>query len=133
MQLDLSPLRKALDSLGRALTRWRATPGDEELRDACIQRFEYSFELSWKMIKRQIVADGDAATEVEGHSKRTLFRIAAERSWIEDPARWFDYLTQRNKTSHAYDAKVAAEVAAVLLQFHADAQALLTALEARRD
>ncbi len=133
MQLDFTPLRKALDSLQRALVRWRAAPADEELRDACIQRFEYSFELSWKMVKRQMLADGDSATEVEGYSKRTLFRVAAEKSWVRNPEPWFDYLTQRNKTSHTYNAKVAAEVAAVTPQFHADAMELLAALEARRD
>ena len=51
--LDLSSLRDALASLNRALTRWQvAGSQDEELRDACIQRFEYTFELSWKMLAR---------------------------------------------------------------------------------
>ncbi len=46
MQLDLSALEKALASLARALLRSHGVPADEELRDACIQRFEYSFELA---------------------------------------------------------------------------------------
>jgi len=47
--LDLTSFHDALASLQRAVTRWQATgQQDEELRDACIQRFEYTFELSWK-------------------------------------------------------------------------------------
>lgn len=63
--LDLTPLQGALASLRRALTRWQATQGeDEELRDACIQRFEYTFELSWKMLARRLERDLPPALRV---------------------------------------------------------------------
>ncbi|MGH8832852.1 MAG: nucleotidyltransferase substrate binding protein [Polaromonas sp.] len=131
MQLDLTPLRNALASLERGLARRRKNPADEEVRDACIQRFEYCFELSWKMLKRQIEAELDNTAEVDGYSKRTLFRVAAERGLISSPEPWFVYLVQRNKTSHAYDARVAIEVAAVLEEFAVDAQSLLATIEVR--
>ncbi len=131
MQLDLSPLRKALASLKRGLTRRRTNLADEEVRDACIQRFEYCFELSWKMLKRQIELEIGNTAEVDGYSKRTLFRVAAERGLISSPEPWFVYLVQRNKTSHAYDAQVALEVAAELDAFARDAQSLLATLEVR--
>lgn len=131
MQLDLSPLRKALGSLERGLTRRRTNLADEEVRDACIQRFEYCFELSWKMLKRQIELEIGNTAEVDGYSKRTLFRVAAERGLISSPEPWFVYLVQRNKTSHAYDAQVALEVAAELDAFARDAQSLLATLEVR--
>ena len=43
--LDLTSLARALSTLDRGLARWSKTPKDEELRDACIQRFEFTFEL----------------------------------------------------------------------------------------
>lgn len=46
MRLDFSPLQKAINSLERAIVRTKANPSDEELRDAVIQRFEYTYELS---------------------------------------------------------------------------------------
>ena len=53
--LDLTALRNALASLQKAVVRWQGSEEqDEELRDACIQRFEYTFELSWKMLKRRL-------------------------------------------------------------------------------
>ena len=131
MPLDLSPLRNALVSLERGLARRRAAPDDEEVRDACIQRFEYCFELAWKMLKRQIEAEIANSSEVDGYSKRTLFRVAAERGLIASPEPWFVYLVQRNKTSHAYDARIAAEVAEVLETFALDAASALALLESR--
>ena len=131
MHLDLSPLRQALASLERGLVRRRTNLADEEVRDGCIQRFEYCFELSWKMLKRQIELELGNTAEVDGYSKRTLFRVAAERGLIGSPEPWFVYLVQRNKTSHAYDAQVAMEVAAELEAFAVDAQSLLATLEVR--
>ena len=131
MTLNFTPLGDALASLGRGLARRQRDPADEEVRDACIQRFEYCFELSWKMLKRQIEAELDDTAEVDSYSKRTLFRVAAERGLIESPEPWFVYLVQRNRTSHTYDARVAAEVAAVLDDFARDAQALLATLTTR--
>jgi nucleotidyltransferase substrate binding protein (TIGR01987 family) len=131
MQLELTPLRNALTSLERGLLRRSTNLADEEVRDACIQRFEYCFELSWKMLKRQIEIELGNTAEVDSYSKRTLFRVAAERGLISSPEAWFVYLVQRNKTSHAYDARVAAEVAAVLEAFLRDGRAVLAALEGR--
>ena len=131
MHLDLSPLRQALASLERGLARRRTNLADEEVRDGCIQRFEYCFELSWKMLKRQIELELGNTAEVDGYSKRTLFRVAAERGLIGSPEPWFVYLVQRNKTSHAYDAQVAMEVAAELEAFAVDAKSLLATLEVR--
>ena len=87
MPLDLSTLRNALASLERGLARRRAAPDDEEVRDAGIRRFEYCFELNWKMLKRQIEAEIANSSEVDGYSKRTLFRVAAERGLIASPER----------------------------------------------
>ena len=131
MSLDFSPLRNALASLERGLARRRAAPHDEEVRDACIQRFAYCFELSWKMLKRQIEVEIGNSSEVDSYSKRTLFRVSAERGLIASPEPWFVYLVQRNKTSHAYDARIAAEVAEVLETFALDAASVLARLESR--
>ncbi len=131
MPLELAPFRNALASLERGLVRHRPNPHDEELRDACIQRFEYCFELSWKMLKRQIEDEIGNTAEVDGYSKRTLFRVAAERGLIDSPEPWFTYLVQRNKTSHAYNAQIAAELASVLEAFFIDAKSVLATLESR--
>jgi nucleotidyltransferase substrate binding protein (TIGR01987 family) len=129
MSLDFTPLEKAINSLNRALVRAVATLDDEELRDACIQRFEYTFELSWKMLKRQLEQELPSPTEVDGYSYRQLFRIGAERGLVQDVEAWFDYRELRNITSHTYDEEKAAKVFAALPTFVGHAEELLTRLQ----
>lgn len=129
MQLDLSALEKALASLARALVRAQGLPADEELRDASIQRFEYSFELAWKMLKRRLEMDVPSTDAVDALSYRAMIRVAAERGLLANPQAWFDYRDQRNLTSHTYDAAVAQRVYACVADFKRDADALLLALQ----
>jgi len=131
MQLDFTPLEKAINSLNRALARALPAPGDEELRDACIQRFEYTFELCWKMLKRQLELELPNPTEVDGYSYRQLFRIGAERGLVKDVEAWFDYRERRNITSHTYDEEKAAKVFEALPAFAGHAEELLSSLKER--
>nr|WP_294554643.1 HI0074 family nucleotidyltransferase substrate-binding subunit [uncultured Rhodopila sp.] len=134
-----------LDSFRNAIAALRAVQSksedaafmaalDEVTRDAVrsgvIQHFEFTYELSWKFIKRRLEAD-IGRTSVDGISRRDLFRVAAENGLIGDVEAWFRYHTARNETSHTYDPNVAARVYAKSLDFTADAARLLTVLEAR--
>ncbi len=121
--LVLTPFRKALSSLDQVL----ALPKDDVVRDATIQRFEYTFELAWKMIKRHLAWIGDF--EVESLSRRDLFREAARSGLIGDAEAWFDYSDARNRTSHTYNERVAEETYAFAAQFAPDARRLLESLE----
>lgn len=130
--LDLSALKIALASLQRGLTRWQATSGqDEELRDACIQRFEYTFELSWKMLKRQLELDLPDSHSVDSMSFRELIRTGAERGLVRDADAWMVFRDKRNTTSHTYNAAKAADVAAVIPAFAAHAEELYEYLQSR--
>lgn len=130
--LDLSSFHDALASLQRALTRWQGTGSqDEELRDACIQRFEYTFELGWKMLKRRLELDLADARSVDAMSFRDLMRSGGERGLVRDVDAWMVFRDKRNTTSHTYNAAKAADVAAVIPSFADHAQELLTQLQAR--
>jgi len=130
--LDLTALKSALASLRRALTRWQASDEqDEELRDACIQRFEYTFELSWKMLARRLERDLPDARSVDAMSYRELIRSGGERGLVRDVDPWMIFRDKRNATSHTYNAAKAADVAAIIPNFADHAQELLTQLEAR--
>lgn len=124
----LQPFDKALKSLALAL----AQPKNEFIRDAVIQRFEYSYELAWKMLRRFLVADVGAET-LAPLSRKDLFRMAADKRLIADPIAWFAYHHARNSTSHTYDEVVANEVYEVSQKFLLDAQTLLQELTSRND
>ncbi len=106
-------------------------PGDEEVRDAVIQRFEYSYELCWKMLKRQLELELPNPGDADRLSFADLVREGAERGLVARPQRWLTYRYQRNLTSHAYDEGKAREVHAAAVEFLGDARALLGALNAR--
>lgn len=102
MILILDPLEKALGSLKRALKR----PKDEYIRDSVIQRFEYTYELSWKMLKRLLI-EMEGTEIINPLSRKDLFRMAGEKLIIDDVESWFEFHKARNKTSHIYEESVA--------------------------
>lgn len=121
--LDLTSLERALAALERGLARTRAAPGDEELRDAVIQRFEFSVDLCWKMLQRWLKLAG--TDERWFRTKRDLFREAARVGMIDDPIPWFAFHEARNQTSHTYDPEIAVRVFAPAKPFLAQARVLL--------
>ena len=131
MNLDFSALKKALASLEKAISRSKREPEDEEVRDAVIQRFEYSYELCWKMLKRQLEIELPSPSVLDGLFFRELIREGAERGLIENAENWFVYREQRNITSHVYDEKKAMIVYRAAIEFFDDAEKLLKALEKR--
>ena len=62
--LDFSSLTKAVASLTAALQEAKVRPGDEFVRDASIQRFEYTYELCVRSLRRQLEAMSDSPSEV---------------------------------------------------------------------
>ena len=131
VNLDFTSYEKALRSLQRVLVRSRSVPGDEDIRDACIQRFEYTYELAFKMLKRQLEQELPSSEELDHMPFKEVIRVGAERGLIAVPERWFDYRAKRNMTSHTYDEDKALEVYAVLGEFTADADDLLVRMKSR--
>jgi nucleotidyltransferase substrate binding protein (TIGR01987 family) len=139
MNLDLSPFENALAALRDALEfsrdplMDRLSPSQRNTVQAgVIQAFEFSYELAWKFMKRWLEQNLGSAY-VDGVSRRQLFRLAAESRLIDEVGNWFEYHEARNRTSHTYDPKRAAEVFAVIPAFFDDAQLLLQNLKARND
>lgn len=124
MALVLTHLQRASDSLARALEQ----PLDEFTRDAVIQRFEYTFELSWKMMRRCLIQEL-GLTEAQSASRRDLFRLAAKQGLIDDPETWFQFQEDRNRTAHVYSENAAKDVYASAAQFLPECQGLIEVLE----
>jgi nucleotidyltransferase substrate binding protein (TIGR01987 family) len=135
MPLELSSLKKAVDSLDRALvvTGGPAEAAQKEvLRAGVIQNFEFTYELCWKFMKRWLeVNNGGPA--VDGATRKELFRLAAESRLITGVENWFKYHAARNETAHTYDPAKAAEIYALAGPFAVDARRLLETLEKRND
>lgn len=122
--LQLTPLRNAIASLVAAID---PAHRDDLARDGAIQRFEYTYELCWKYMKRHLEWNG--ILDSYRLSKKDIFRQAARSGLISDPERWFLHHEARNESSHAYDENVAAKVFGNIAAFAQDAHELLANLE----
>ena len=107
--LQLDSLRVAVQALANALDvtaslefqladlRWRDT-----LIAGVVQHFEFTFELCWKMLKRQLEREQVNPEELDGMSYRELFRLGHERGLLAQDAPWFEFRELRNITSYTY-------------------------------
>ena len=70
--------------------------------DGTIQRFEFAFELAWKLMQALLKTQG-----LEAASPRAAIKEAFRVGWLPDGDGWIDMLEDRNKTSHLYDETAA--------------------------
>lgn len=123
-QLILTPLGKAVNSLEKAIQQ----PKDEFIRDAVIQRFENTYELCWKFMRRYLSEDIGNET-VSSYSRKDLFRVAADKGLIDNPISWFTFHKARNETSHTYHEETAEATYLIAIKFLDASKSLLTKLE----
>ena len=129
--IDYSPLQKALATLEEAIQACAAAPEIQLLRDGAIQRFEYCYELSWKLLKRHLEAMVPEPSEVDGWSYQQLIREGAERGLIQDARQWMEFRKLRNQTAHAYEPAIAAQVFSQLPLFLGQSRHLLAQMRLR--
>lgn len=125
-KLILTPFHKAVLTLEEALKQ----PKSVLIRDATIQRFEYTYELAWKFMKRYLESQF-SEEEIDALPRKELFRYAQENGLIKNVEAWFGYHEARNATSHAYDEEIAERVYDAAVHFSSDAKQLLVELEKR--
>ncbi|MDR3212366.1 MAG: nucleotidyltransferase substrate binding protein [Azoarcus sp.] len=129
IRLDLTPLEKAIARLREGLTRYQQDISDTQIRDGLIQRFEFTYEISHKMLKRFLEATSANPAEFDDMGFQDLIRAGNERglllgSWPD----WKKYRDMRAKTSHTYDEEVALEVVGGIPAFLEEADELFSHL-----
>lgn len=135
MTLDLSALEKAITSLEEAVSFSQKLPSQvsfDIVRDSVIQRFEYTYELSWKLLQRWIKLN-IGPEDAEPRTKKDLFRLAAKKQMIKNPEDWFLFTEARNEVAHTYNEKKAAHVYDVALKFLPAAKSIYLELEQHND
>lgn len=135
MLLDLSSLRDALAALNVSLRHLdsdsAADPGlRDQFRAAAIQAFEFTYELAFKFMKRQLAQIMPVPSAVDEMTFMQVVRAAAEAGLVADVSRFHEYREARNITSHSGRRK-AQRIVAELPRFAEDVGYLLSRLEAR--
>ena len=96
------------DSFSHAIVRFNEAlmaPETDLSRDAAIQRFEFCFELAWKVIQEQARSEG-----LDCQSPKGCLKLAYKNGWLGDEAGWLAMLEDRNRTAHTYDEALAKDV-----------------------
>lgn len=137
MELDYSSLAHAIAQLEKSI---RFATSDmarqdtdlfEQLRNSVIQCFEFTYELSWKMLKRHLEAISATPEELDSSTFQNLIRLGNEKGLLRsDWLRWKAYRQARTDSSHTYDSSKAESVYALAPDFLEEARYLYQQLTA---
>jgi nucleotidyltransferase substrate binding protein (TIGR01987 family) len=130
--IDVTPLEKAAGQLHDAVVEQAREPDRILLRAGLIQTFEYTFELSHKMIRRYLADTEPSPDAVAELTFEGLIRRANELGLVASPvAVWKDFRQARTDTSHTYNEEKAVGVVARIPAFAQEATFLLKRLQER--
>jgi nucleotidyltransferase substrate binding protein (TIGR01987 family) len=130
--LDIAPLVNAIGRLTEGLERHRREPQDEQLRDGLIQRFEFTYELSHRMLRRYLRMVAPSPDIYDRMPFQDLIRTGNEHGLLRsDWPIWRRYRDMRARTSHTYAAAIAEQVAAGIPDFLAEVTYLRDQLRQR--
>jgi nucleotidyltransferase substrate binding protein (TIGR01987 family) len=132
VKIDAAPLGNAVRRLREGLARHHREPTDEQLRDGLIQRFEFTYELSHRMLRRYLKETAASPDEVARMPFADLIRTGHAQGllhagWPE----WRRFREMRARTSRTYDADAAASVVAAIPAFLEEAEHLCAELHRR--
>lgn len=110
---------RALSRLGAAVDAFKNLHPDiqileEAITEMMVQRFEYTQELAWKVMKDYI--------EYIGHSNNVMgsrgaFKEALQLGLISDP-RWMETIEIRNLSVHTYDENKILKAATLIAEIY---------------
>ena len=118
-QERFSRYRSALQRLSEAILEYEEANDETEIiksmmRDSIIKRFEFTFELAWKVMKDYAEYNG---YEGMANSPRNAIRLALQMGIITDSS-WMSMLESRNTMAHVYDEEEADSVMDDLMRYH---------------
>ncbi len=140
MKLDFSSLENAISQLEKSL-KYAISPIAQEdyelfeqLRNSVIQCFEFTYELSHKMLKRYLEETAASPEEIDLSTFQNLIRTGNEKGLLRsDWSRWRMYRQARTDSSHTYSEDKAEAVYQIAPDFLDEAKYLYQQLMARTD
>ena len=95
--------KRAFILLREAVTAARQREMSLLEKEGIIQRFEYSWDLAWKLLKDYLENAGIVLDTV---TPNAVLKAAYEAGIITDGDTWMDALDARNETSHTYNVEI---------------------------
>ncbi|MGD9896387.1 MAG: HI0074 family nucleotidyltransferase substrate-binding subunit [Candidatus Methylacidiphilaceae bacterium] len=130
--ISFEPLEKAIGKLKEGWERYRRESSDLQVRDGLIQRFEFTYELSHKTLRRYLAETAANPAEIQTMSFADLIRTAGEQGLLRGNwPLWRTFREMRARTSHVYEEEAARGVVARIPDFLEEAEHLLGKLKER--
>ncbi|MCX5792563.1 MAG: HI0074 family nucleotidyltransferase substrate-binding subunit [Elusimicrobia bacterium] len=101
-EAQFDQFKKALARLNEAL----AAPKSDIVRDSAIQRFEFTIDMAWKLVKTCL----EEKYGVVCQSPKECFREAYKQKMLAYDEFWLELVDMRNQTSHTYKEEIAKSV-----------------------
>ena len=128
--LDLSVLKNALNRLVEGNDRYLKDINDTQIRDGLIQRYEFTYEITHKILIRHLELKSPNPEVFDAMAFSDLIRTGNEQSLLKnDWTKWKIFREMRSKSSHTYDEQIAKEVVSIIPDFIDEAKFLLTQVE----
>jgi nucleotidyltransferase substrate binding protein (TIGR01987 family) len=131
MTLDFSPLLSAIQQLEKSLKYANSPQAEadsglfEQLRNSVIQCFEFTYELSHKMLRRYLKENSASPDDIDSSTFAGLIRTGNELKLLRsDWSRWKAYRQARTDSSHTYDEDKAVAVYQIAPEFLEEAKYL---------
>ena len=122
-EVSLNNFRASLDRFEEVLAEPKSTI---MVRDAAIQRFEFTLELAWKIIQRVLREE-----EIVCTSPKRCLKEAFKQGLVADEPEWIAMVRDRNLTVHTYTEETAQAVFERLPAYLPRLQTLYTNLTKR--
>lgn len=123
----MTKLENLIKNLGKAnqgLKKAGKTKPTRMNKDATIQRFEFTFELTWKTLQEYIRDQG-----FDCKSPKNCIRESARLGLIDNIEKWFKFLDNRNLIAHIYNKELANRVYLQAIKFPKEVEKILDKLQ----
>ena len=110
-------LKRQIDNLSKAIAYAQANQNEiffEYIQESVIQRFEYTFESSRKLLKLVLKEyhDGD-----DSWGPKEVLKQSEKNNYIQHGFEWMDMLEARNLSSHSYEEDYAQAIYTKVLSY----------------
>ena len=105
---------KAFSKLQDAVQSFESKDLSDLEKEGLIQRFEYTHELAWNVMKDFFEFEGN--TTIMG--SRSATREAFSKGIIKDGDIWMDIIKSRNLTTHTYNEHIAEDIVDKIIRLY---------------
>ncbi len=129
---SISALENAHKRLGDVLKIFVENENDDIVRDSVIQRFEFTYSIALKTLKKYFEGVAFVMEDVQQMTFNQVIRVANQLDLLHfELDKWTEFRQMRNLTSHTYDEEVARKVVAVVPDFCEEVGYLLKQLRSK--